>query len=179
MQNYAFIDMQNVYLSLQQQGWKIDWLRLRKHLHKKYRATKAYIFIGYIARNKRLYEFLESCGFSLIFKPVNVLAGGIVKGNVDAELVLQAMIDLDDYDKAIIISGDGDFGCLVKHLRKINKLQQVIAPSIAHSSRQLRSAAGPYFSQLNDIRHLLEHTEKTKGRSFATGRNAQNPTSPS
>jgi uncharacterized LabA/DUF88 family protein len=41
------------------------------------------------------------------------LPSGRVKGNVDAELVLHTMIEYDNYSKAIIISGDGDFFCLV------------------------------------------------------------------
>jgi uncharacterized LabA/DUF88 family protein len=44
---------------------------------------------------------------------------GKIRGNDDAELVLHAMIDIQNYEKAVIVSGDGDFHCLinVKDLR--------------------------------------------------------------
>ena len=41
---------------------------------------------------------------------------GKPKGNVDAELVLQAMIDYQDYERAVIVTSDGDFACLVRYL---------------------------------------------------------------
>jgi uncharacterized LabA/DUF88 family protein len=47
---------------------------------------------------------------------------GKVKGNVDAELVLHAMIEYPNYDKALIVTGDGDFFCLVEYLIKQDKL---------------------------------------------------------
>ncbi len=40
----------------------------------------------------------------------------IIKGNVDAELVLYAMKELANYDKAVIVSGDGDFFSLIEYL---------------------------------------------------------------
>lgn len=46
------------------------------------------------------------------------LGDGKRKGNVDAELVLQAMIEYPNYERAIIVTGDGDFGCLVRYLNR-------------------------------------------------------------
>jgi len=53
----------------------------------------------------------------------------LFKGNVDAELVLHTMIQYPNYDKAVIVSGDGDFYCLIEYLEKKNKLLKVIAPN--------------------------------------------------
>jgi len=57
-----------------------------------------------------------------------------VKGNVDAELVLHAMIEYKNYDKAIIVSGDGDFHCLIEYLEEKGKLFKIIAPNKRYSS---------------------------------------------
>jgi hypothetical protein len=51
-----------------------------------------------------MYSFFQDAGYHLIFKPVLSLKNGTTKGNVDAELVLQAIIDIDKYDKAVIIT---------------------------------------------------------------------------
>ena len=111
--NYAFIDSNNMNLSIKGQGWKLDYKRFRKYLEDKYHITKAFIFIGYIPGNQPLYTSLQKSGYILVFKPTSPLPDGGVKGNVDAELVLYAMMEINAYDKALIITGDGDFYCLI------------------------------------------------------------------
>ncbi len=49
--NYAFIDSQNLNLSIRDQGWQVDFKRFRKYLEDKYHVRKAFIFIGYIPTN--------------------------------------------------------------------------------------------------------------------------------
>jgi hypothetical protein len=75
-------------------------------------------------------------------------------------MVLQAMIDIDDYDKAVIITSDGDFGCLVKYLIKIGKLERVLAPCLAGSSVLLRNASGSKIDFLDNLRLKLEYKNK-------------------
>lgn len=127
--NYAFIDGQNLNLSIQDLGWKIDYKRFRKYLVDKYQIDKAFLFIGYVSTNQALYTALQKQGFILIFKPTLKLPNGKVKGNVDAELVLHAMIEYPNYNKALIVTGDGDFYCLVEHLKNKNKLLHLMIPN--------------------------------------------------
>lgn len=55
---------------------------------------------------------------------------GKVKGNVDAELVLHAAaIEFSHYEKAVIVSGDGDFRCLHEFLERRGKLLAIIIPN--------------------------------------------------
>jgi uncharacterized LabA/DUF88 family protein len=127
--NYAFIDSQNVNLSVCDQGWNLDFKKFRKYLTDKYKIAKAFLFIGYVPENQVLYTYLQKDGYILIFKPTLKLPSGKVKGNVDAELVLHAMIEYDNYDKALIITGDGDFFCLVDYLAKKKKLLKLMIPN--------------------------------------------------
>jgi uncharacterized LabA/DUF88 family protein len=39
------------------------------------------------------------------------------------------MIDLDNYERAVIVTSDGDFGCLVRYLYEKGKLERVLSPS--------------------------------------------------
>jgi len=66
---------------------------------------------------------------------------GRIKGNVDADLVLQAMIDYPNYNKAVIVSGDGDFYCLVNYLRNKGKLLKLMVPDNSRFSSLLRKFA--------------------------------------
>jgi uncharacterized LabA/DUF88 family protein len=127
--NYAFIDANNLYMAISQLGWKIDYKRFRIYLKEHYKVKKAYMFLGFKPSEQQMYNFLQDAGFTLIFKPILELKNGEVKGNCDAELVLQAMIDYKLYHQAIIVSGDGDFHCLIKYLQEKNKLKTVLVPS--------------------------------------------------
>jgi len=153
--NFAFIDSQNLNLGIREQGWKMDYARFRRHLRENYAVTKAFLFIGFVPENQRLYAALQSDGYILIFKPTLVLPGGKVKGNVDAELVLHAMIEYARYDKAVIVTGDGDFACLVDYLMKQNKLLRLLIPDRRNYS-SLLARLRPKIVFLNDLRGKLE-----------------------
>jgi len=156
--NYAFIDSQNLNLSIQEQSWKLDFGRFRTYLADQYGVEKAFLFIGYIATNQSLYISLQSYGYILVFKPTLVLPSGRPKGNVDAELVLHAMIEYPNYEKAVIVAGDGDYYCLVDYLRKRGKLLRLIIPNQYKYSSLLRKFV-PQIVFMNNMRHKLERRE--------------------
>src|ERR1019366_7515823 len=135
---FAFIDSQNLNLGVRSLGWQVDYKKLRLYLKNKYNVDKAFMFIGMVNNNQKLYTMLQAAGFILVFKPtVRYFENGkeTVKGNVDAELVLHAAaIEYANYDKAIIISGDGDFACLVEFLADNKKLLHVLTPNKKYSN---------------------------------------------
>ena len=141
MDNFAFIDSQNLNLGILDQGWKLDFARFRIYLKDKYKVEKAFLFIGYVMGNEARYSSLQTAGFHLIFKPTLEYKKNkkvVVKGNVDAELVLHSMIEYSNYDKAIIVSGDGDFHCLIKYLSEKDKLLKLLIPNQFKYSALLR-----------------------------------------
>ncbi len=154
--NYAFIDSQNLNLSIREQGWVLDFRKLRRYLQDKYGVTKAFIFIGYVPQNQDLYVNLQKDGYILIFKPTLNLPGGGVKGNVDAELVLHTMVEFNNYDKALIITGDGDFYCLVDYLAKNDKLLKLMIPNTNKFSSLYRKMM-THIVFMNNLRNKLEH----------------------
>ena len=121
--NYAFIDGQNLHLGVKDLGWRLDYRRFLIYLRDKYCVSKTYLFIGLVPENQKLYKFLQECGYVLIFKPLLIPKDGKPKGNVDADLVLNAMIEYPNYDKAIIVTSDGDFYSL-SHKKKCSILLQ-------------------------------------------------------
>ena len=155
---YAFIDSQNLNLAIRDMGWKLDFARFRIYLKEKYGADKAYIFIGYMPSNQELYSFLQDSGYNCVFRPTLTDKDGKTKGNCDAELVLQAMIDIEKYDKAVIVTGDGDFYCLVNHLIGQDKLSALIVPNRNKYSALLKlKEFKPYTKDMNDLRKKLEY----------------------
>jgi len=154
--NYAFIDSQNLNLAIRDQNWVLDFKRFRQYLSDKYGVIKAFIFIGYIPTNQSLYTALQKYGYILIFKPTLTLSDGNVKGNIDAELVLHAMLEYANYEKAVIVTGDGDFHCLIEHLIKQGKLKKLIVPNRHKFSSLLRKFA-PNMAYMNDLKGKLEY----------------------
>jgi len=98
----------------------------------------------------------KSKGIYWFFKPTLYLKDGKVKGNVDAELVLHAMIEYANYEEAVIVTGDGDFYCLIDHLVKQGKLLRLIIPDRHRYSSLLREFM-PRIAFMNNLREKLEY----------------------
>lgn len=178
---YAFIDSQNLNLGVQKVGWKMDWRKLRQYLQDKYNVTHAYMFIGYMAENEALYEHMHELGFLIVLKPTvdpkplpetaegEAKTGGepteephkpVVKGNVDADLVLYAMKELPNYDKAIIVSGDGDFFGLIEYLQQQNKLLHIMTPNWQYSS--LLKGFDEHIVRIDQLRRELAYHDRRR-----------------
>jgi uncharacterized LabA/DUF88 family protein len=167
---YAFIDSQNLNLSVQKdivnnagltvyKGWRLDFKRFFVYLKDKYKVKKAYLFIGRISENEPLYRFLEGVGYAMVYKPTLDYRDGkekFTKGNVDAELVLHSMIEYPNFDKAIIVSGDGDYYCLIEYLAVKKKLLHVMIPNKTSYSSLLRKFS-QYCIYVNDLKGKLEY----------------------
>jgi uncharacterized LabA/DUF88 family protein len=161
--NFAFIDSQNLNLSIRSLGWRLDYKRFRVYLKEKYSVTKAFLFIGYVVGNDALYTRLQEAGYICVFKPTLTYKDGTTKGNCDAELVLHAMIEYENYDKAVIVTGDGDFYCLVQYFIEKDKLKNLIIPNRKKYSALLKFSL---FSQckrfMNDLEDKLGYKAKKK-----------------
>jgi len=161
--NFAFIDSQNLNLGIQELGWKLDYQRFRTYLYEKYSIKKAYLFIGYLPENYDMYIDLQQKGYILVFKPVLRTEEGIVKGNVDADMVLQTMRDYKDgnFDNAVIVTSDGDFYCLVDYLYQRDVLKRVLSPTSKKCSDLLKKKAKNKIAFLDILRHKLEYKKST------------------
>ena len=155
--NYAFIDSQNLNLGIQKLDWKLDYRKFRVYLQEKYSVQKAYIFIGFTPFNQKLYNNLQESGFILEFKPTIPDGDGKIKGNVDADLVLQAILKIGEYNKAVIISSDGDFYSLVQHLYGVRKLETVLSPDITNCSVLLQKSARDKIRFMDNLKKKLEY----------------------
>lgn len=167
---FAFIDSQNLHLGVRSLGWDIDYGKLRLYLKNKYNVSEAYLFIGLVENNQAIYTNLQKAGYILVFKPtIRYFENGkeTMKGNVDAELVLHsAAIQFNNYQKAIIISGDGDFACLLDYLEKKGKLLKIFTPN-AKYSRLLKPFSGRIV-RIDRLRASLEYQKSQHRRSVKT-----------
>lgn len=149
-----YIDGNNLYRSAKGIGYDIDYKKFRGWLRQKYTPQTVYLFIGLVPDRVSFYKYLQECGFILIFKQT-ISVGNTVKGNCDAELVLQTVSDFytKTCDSFILITGDGDFGCVVEFLKKEKVFNTVLAPDEKKCSILLKNKNVP-------IDFLNEHYHK-------------------
>lgn len=158
----------------------MDWRKLREHLTEKYGVTRAYMFIGYVPEFEDMYMQLHDAGYAVVLKPTFDMTRPRpelsdksdskkpekeeekkqTKGNIDADLVLWAMKELKNYDKAVIVSGDGDFYSLVEYLEEQNKLLKLLAPSGHYSS--LYNRYDSFVVRLDQSRKELAYFDRKK-----------------
>lgn len=156
--NYAFIDGQNLYMGTTKREvdpWKIDLARLRVYLEQKYKATKAYYFLGYVQEtNQELYEEIQKAGFILIFREHNTAMMGKKKGNVDSDIIFHIMKKMyknENFAKVILVSGDGDYKLLVDFLIEEDRFEKILFPDGGRASSLYKKIGATYFSSLDSV----------------------------
>ena len=159
----VYIDGANLKQGLLLEGKEIDYKELYLWLSKKYKVSKVFIFLGYINKLKDFYAELELIGYKIIFKET-FFENNILKANCDAELILNCVSDfyLKDYNESIVISGDGDFSCLVKFLEKNNSLHRLIAPNISRCSIFLKRSTQKIV-YLNSVSSVIKEKAPDEG----------------
>ncbi|HCC83939.1 TPA: hypothetical protein DEP96_03755 [Candidatus Uhrbacteria bacterium] len=166
--NNAYIDGANLHNGISAQGWKLDYRSFRAWLKEKYGVRDAYLFIGLMPDKAVLYTNLQRAGFILIFKDVVYNSVGKAKGNCDADLVLQCVVDFFNkkYEQAIIVSSDGDYACLVKFLQEQDAMRIIVSPSIQQHCSILLKKTGAPIAHLSEprLRPFLEYGNKSKNK---------------
>lgn len=172
--NFAFIDGANLHFTYESTeiDWKVDYQKLRNYLKKKLGVTVAYYFIGDIQIYKDIYTNLESYDYTIKLKSPSIHRAEeqscpyckkiieperkINKADCDSFLTLTAISYLHLYDKAVLITSDGDYDELVKMLLRQNRLHMVFAPCKEGCSWLLKSAARGRIAFIDEFRDELE-----------------------
>jgi len=159
--NIAYIDGANLYNGIKSLGWELDYVRFRNWLTDKYLVKRAYLFIGLVPKYKDLYTHLQEAGFTLVFKETTYDGEGNIKGNCDADLVLQAACDYyeNNFGKAIIVTSDGDYASLVKFLNEKDKIRVILSPANEKKCSILLKRTGVPITYLNDKKFVLKKRE--------------------
>ncbi len=164
MNNYAFIDGQNLHQWL---SWQLDYPRFRIYLKDKYKITKVYYFLGFRDNTNSLYEKLQDTGFILVFNAKWENLKSSKKWNVDTNLVFHMMKKLIEWEMntATLVSGDGDYKMVVDYLIELGKFQKVLSPNIKFASSLYRHPANlnpDYFDYLDksSIKAKIEYNKK-------------------
>jgi uncharacterized LabA/DUF88 family protein len=147
----VFIDAANIIHCYEDTRWKIDLKKLKKYFEDKCALVGIYYYSAYFEESesqKSFFEMLSRKGYILRIKKIRKIVhddGTItLKGNCDTDMVVDAVSRLQEYDTAVIMSGDSDFISLVNLLRGKGK-KVVIISTRWHVAKDLIAAANHYF----------------------------------
>ena len=148
----VFIDAANVIYSCKSLGWKIKYQNMQKYFKRHCRLVDIYFYFAKHAKSKKDANFLgvlANLGFQLkvrIKKVYKNQDGSCdVKGNVDGELIVDMISLKEQFDTAILMSGDSDFKYVVDYLRRLGK-KVIIISTKYHVSKQLIDAGDIYIN---------------------------------
>jgi uncharacterized LabA/DUF88 family protein len=161
-----FVDGNNMFYAQQKNGWFFDPRRVLDYFTSEpnvnlvnafwYTGLKdpqdqrgfrdALISLGYTVRTKILKEYYDdnSGRYSQ-------------KANLDIEIVVDMFSTVDQYDRVVLFSGDGDFERAIELLRAKNTHITVVSTE-GMIARELRNATDRYID-LNDIRSKIEKVD--------------------
>lgn len=161
-----FVDGNNMFYAQQKNGWFFDPKRVLEHFTREvdtvlvnafwYTGLKdpqdqrgfrdALISLGYTVRTKILKEYYDDSSGRYS-----------QKANLDIEIVVDMFNTVDQYDRVILFSGDGDFERAIELLRGRHTHITVVSTE-GMIARELRNATDHYID-LNDIRKEIEKAD--------------------
>ena len=157
-----FVDGANIfYMQKDALNWWIDLHKLLRWIESKTggEIVDAFYYVGEEQppdpRQQSFLGALTRMGYSVITKELKsiVQSNGTVirKANLDIEIVLDMFNTIENYDMAVLVSGDGDFQRPLKLLRARGKRVLVLSTE-GFIARELREVAGMHFVDFEEIR---------------------------
>ena len=160
--NLAFIDGQNLYMGTAKSlsaPWKINLNKFRIYLEKKYSVSHAYYFLGFVQEeHQELYEEIQKAGYILLFREHNPAMVGKKKGNVDSDIIFHVMKKLylkEDFNKVLLVSGDGDYKLLVDFLINEHRFEKILFPNKKFASSLYKKIGSQFFDYLENIKEKI------------------------
>lgn len=168
--NIAYIDGQNLHMGTADTNpsWRVDLSRFRVYLKEKYLVDKAFFYMGYTIDGpsyEKLYEYIQESGFILVFREHNSAMVGKKKGNVDSDIIFNAMKRLylkETFDKIVLVSGDGDYKGLVDFLTEHDRFEKILFPNKKFASSLYKTLEPKFFDYLSspEIKRKIEYQKR-------------------
>ena len=127
-----FVDHANIFYNLQKRDIRIDYKRLKEILSKDLHLVGAFVYLGMPDKippeKKNFLKYIKKAGYTIQTRPLRVLSAGTTKQKGIDIFIYKDIVELaeeDAYDKAVLVSGNGDFVDAVKRLKILKKRFEV------------------------------------------------------
>ncbi len=121
------------------------------------------VLIGRHLQRVRFYLKLKQFGYNLFLKPVKMYEqeDGTTKrkANCDVDMAFHLMKEKDNFDRIIVLSGDGDFLPVLKYLKE-NKKEVIILARANRTAKEIKQFAGGNFRDFTKLETHIKFSEK-------------------
>lgn len=155
---YVFIDASNIIYGCNSKKWKMDFKKLFKYLKERFNAEKVFYFAGLDPENKKqlgFYEKLQEFGYILRLVPLKTFSDGSRKGDVDSRMTFEIMRQYENFDKTVVLTGDGDYFWVLEYLIENDKKVRILSfPN--RTAQELKKLVKGNFASLTSLKSILE-----------------------
>ena len=166
LKTYSYIDASNIIYGTRDEGWKVDFKKLFKYLKERYKCKKIFYFAGVEKNNskqQKFYKLLKEIGYELVLKQVKIYKqpGGkqVRKANCDVDLTFYAMRDREEFNRAIFLTGDGDFEILLHYFVK-EKKEIIVIANAKRTAREIKRMEEIRFDDMGSLKNTLKLQKK-------------------
>ena len=168
---YAFIDASNIYYGSKDAGFTVDYSKLKSYLVSRFSASRLFYFGAIDETKEEDHAFkaeLLSLGYELKLVHLKVFKDGKKKADTDSRMTFEMMKMFGEYDRAVVLSGDGDFYWVLEHLKEVKKRVWLLGMA-SRTARDLTKLFGPNFIHLGNVRKSIEKNEADATFASASG----------
>lgn len=143
----VLIDGANLYYAAMSKKLRLDFSQIFNFFNKNANLQECIYYTAFDPNDEKQLTFiknLETVGYKICSKPLKTFKDESKKGNLDVEIVVDALTKLDNYEYLILVSGDGDFNYLVDKLDESGKKVAVLGVG-GSMSFELHKNADYYF----------------------------------
>ncbi len=121
----VFVDVQNIYYTTRDAfGRSFNYRAFWQHLSQQgeIATANAYAISRNVDDQKKFQTALRHIGFEVKLKPFIQRSDGSAKGDWDVGITIDILEAAKDLDQIVLLSGDGDFAILLKHVMEKYKV---------------------------------------------------------
>ncbi|MBS3110016.1 NYN domain-containing protein [Candidatus Woesearchaeota archaeon] len=155
----VFVDVQNLYYSARHlYNAKVNFKEILKTAVAGRRLVRAFAYVikADVKDESNFFELLKKFGYEVRAKDLQTFVGGAKKGDWDIGIAMDTIELATKLDVVVLVSGDGDFVPLVRHLQRAMGCRVEVIAFGKSSSAKLIEEADKYTDlDINPKRHLI------------------------
>jgi uncharacterized LabA/DUF88 family protein len=162
-----FVDVQNMYYSARNiYKSKVNFKTLLREAVRGRQLIRAiaYVIKADVKDETNFFEALKSLGYEVKAKDLQVFFGGAKKGDWDIGIAMDMIELAPKLDAIVLVSGDGDFVPLVRHLKHALGCYVEVLAFGKTSAQKLVEEADNFIDMEQNVQRFLIRTANQKAK---------------
>lgn len=153
-----FIDNSNIFKGFQKYNIKADYEKLKNLITQNRKLQNIFLYEGAVypmSQEKKSWykELTTRSGYIIKASFDKIAIGEVIEKKVDIKIAIDivSLAYENVYDRAVLVSGDGDFVPVVKKVKKLGKIVELWAFRYSIANSLKRELEKEYVHYLDDI----------------------------